>query len=238
MKTSLKIPIAIAAAALLGSAAPVMAQDAEYREHNLTVVLCVSWEGDTFESSKGNTFVEQSPIVWLRYSNREILRALVEEGVISSISGYSIVLYSNLFSGESETVALVKSGQAPIDISDWLDLETEECLVGYRTKSVEKSNSWVSTTNYNSKCIAFLFVDAMGVFFDARGILNSEGVYRFEEDEFDYYESDTMGKFDLSCLVGSGSNDVDFLLEGSVKGSAGKNMSPDFELPDIFPNND
>lgn len=230
--------------ALAFANAGVHAQDFNGREHALNVSLTFSSEGETTSSERvsGLTTITnyQNKIVVERLGNRQFLEFLVEEGVIPSISGWSIRYFSST-GGEGYEVGtfIVKRDQDPINVSAYLDISASQNIesVRGRINENETAETYLETGNGNGVAIGNLYLEDELV---ASGILRTRFAYTIRENGVDETIDELRGG-SLTCITGfieaeEDTDEIDdeiplALIEGSVRLGEGKRIT----LPVITP---
>lgn len=99
-----------------------------------------------------------------RISNREILLDLVQQGVIPTITGYSIAWVS----GAEPTVILRKAGQEPIDVSHLINLKMLDGVAFSSTFQeitnsdyIKNTNSYSQTGTTTGRRLAFITIEGL-----------------------------------------------------------------------------
>lgn len=177
-----------------------------------------------------------SRMVTERISNKQILEALVEAGVITDITGYSIALYTNDNEG-GVAFHLVKAGSSAINISEYLypDSETSggEAVTSSAMRVVATSSSSESvirntSTETSKEGVSILFKTPQ-VDVKMYGILNFTESLRTIGTGTAQRTITVPGPGSVTNIIGSSaSEDVeeeDSLIEGRI------NLGPGVLLP-------
>lgn len=224
----LKSAIYAGIGALALSASSVFAQG-QVNQHNVTINLKVTFEGPvqykTTESSSKDTWSSKSKFVVGKFSNKEFLEALVEDGLISDIKGWSVVLLVDQ-DGDPISLFITKKNTSPIDVSDYLDYDNDYVVSEWDYKEVEYSNGdYEETDKWTERGKSKVWLELPYLCTTLRGSYTGkfESTY-FDDDSSEakalpegYYEKSTGGSFD--SLVGAGPygylDDEDVLSKGS-----------------------
>jgi hypothetical protein len=135
MKAKYILPAAIASLALVANVQGTQ----EYREHDVTVSYTLHTESSEQFKETGNGYKASQKIVTKKFSNKELLEALVDEGVISDIKGWSIkVLTRGL--GEIEGIFLTRKNAASINITAYTEFDIFFALEEYKEQFNENKN--------------------------------------------------------------------------------------------------
>jgi hypothetical protein len=142
-------------------------------------------------SSRGvttSTIEEGTKMVTVRIGNKEMLQDLVDEGVIPSITGYSIQQIGTAdeegyFDGK---FYVVKRGETPIDISEHLYVksdvddseDTEAEAYSYREVTVDQPERVTITAKANGKELISLVYESSSSILEMTGVANWAETYR------------------------------------------------------------
>ncbi|MDF1712040.1 MAG: hypothetical protein P1U90_07350 [Akkermansiaceae bacterium] len=119
---------AVASFTMVGAITQAAAQEANARAHQLTTSLKIDVEGEEEVKNKDNGDSKWSQkVITQKVSNKEILEALVDAGVINDIKGWSIVLSSN-DSAEVTGTWITKKKNTPINISEFFNANATDDL--------------------------------------------------------------------------------------------------------------
>ncbi|HVJ47046.1 MAG TPA: hypothetical protein VM511_11710 [Luteolibacter sp.] len=214
--------------ALALSASSVFAQG-QVNQHNVTINLKVTFEGPEqykeTETSSKYTETSKSKFVVGKFSNKEFLEALVEDGLISEIKGWSVVLLVDQ-DGDEISLFITKKNTSPIDVSDYLSYCPDFVVAEWDDKEVYYSNGdYERTQKWTERGKAKVWLELPYLCTTLRGSYTG----KFESTEFDddsleskalpegYFEKSTGGSLD--SLVGSGPydylDDEEVLAKGS-----------------------
>lgn len=164
------IPLAILAMAA-GSA-----RGAEVYDQPVILGLTVSYNApevvNTTTLNGVVTYTEVGKAVTGRYSNREFLADMVEEGVIPSVDGWSIVFRTDS-DGDKRGFFLKKLGMPDVEIEDRLELsQVSEAVTTYAFKVVDGATEETATESTLLKMrLGSLELDVMGIEAHAQGIV-------------------------------------------------------------------
>jgi hypothetical protein len=195
-----------------------------------------------YNIAKGSTLtnVEEygSKVQVSKISNKEILEALVEEEVISSIAGWSIVKAGNSMNSarmSSDGFYLTKKGAQPINISEYIQLYyagADAVTANAKTTYVNSKEKVAiqEATNYASVEIGKSLV---GVQLNFNGMnAQLQGVHSWGQSSLEKYTNPIPGAGSISALSGrvnysdtTITRDLDSsasLLEGSISLGTGK----------------
>ena len=194
--------------------------DENAREHKTTVSLKTYYEGRESVDEKKNGDIQFSQkMLTKKISNKEILEGLVREGVISTISGWSIVLISGN-SAELIGTFITKNSNTPIDISAYFGIYVRDISESYKGKHTAKKDSVKGTAN--SKAISDLVIDLNGIELEAQGLLDFKSEF-FAEHDLDVGE-EFIKSAKLNDLTGEYTHKYG-VVTGSVKASNGKKIT-------------
>jgi hypothetical protein len=216
-------------AALTMASSHAFAQDEAY-QHGVTLTLTQYSEGDEKVTTSVNSVREvntyKSVFVTRKFSNKQLLEALVEQGVISSISGWSLKLLETT-DGATIGLFIVKNNVDPIDVSDFIGFETEEVVEEYTETETDFTNgNYTDRGTWNERGLASVFVDVPGLDVMLNGSYYSRHSYSYEENFVE--ESETYDEKLLSAniynLVGVAEDgeEEESLVEGSAAVGPGR----------------
>ncbi|MEO8616644.1 MAG: hypothetical protein ABI600_15985 [Luteolibacter sp.] len=241
MKTISQLSMALAGFAIAASAA--QGQGAPTLEHKATLALTLAGQGDYSEKVSGEapktvTVNYKAAIETSKLSNKELLLLIddnIPGGLPGGISGWSISIFSE--DGELQAAFLTKKGALPIQIDQYLDINTEGDLHGYKGKTVTKFDpaSETTTESYSFKGLASIASSELdGYNFGTQGLYIGNGTYNGDFD--------TLGAFSFSSILGilKGGGDSleepfdnsdlseggDSIIEGWIKATSGKVFTP------------
>ena len=226
MKPKYYLPIALASLVL---ATNVTAQD-EYREHSVTFSCTLSTEAPEQFKENENGYKASRKIATEKLSNKEILEALADEGVISNIKGWSIKILT-LGNGNIEGVFLTKKDTTPIDITEFFEFDIYFALEAYTEQSKEKNGdeTYESTSRIYGTGSLNVYIGDFST--DTLCIVKISGEDHYEEDDGDVVEDVSVTEdASFEKIVGEAyDGDEAFgVIEGSVRAGDGKET--DLEL--------
>jgi hypothetical protein len=186
-----------------------------------------------------NVVESGSKMAPFKISNREILEELVSDGVIGSITGYSITLYTiDNETEEADTFAyyLTKKGATPINITDKISFgptESEAISATFNERSVTTTNSVTaaSLTTYTKtasvKGLYGLNINAGEISVYGNSIFTFSEAYKILGRGAERYGSEVPGASKLGGIIGyiSPNDQVNFVVEGTISHSAGVPIS-------------
>ncbi len=194
----------------------------------------------TFSTTRGTVVTTTqeagSKMVTERISNKQILEALVEAGVITNITGYSIALYTNDDEG-GVAFHLVKAGSPAINISQYLypDSETSggEAVTSSAVKVVATSSTSETvirdTSTETSKEEVSLLFKTLQADVKMSGILNFTETLRTVGTGSAKRTITVPGAGSITNIIGSSASaeedEDDSLIEGRI------NLGPGVLLP-------
>lgn len=190
-----------------------------------------------FSTTRGTTSTstseKSSKIAVKRISNKEILEALVEAEVITSITGYSISFYMDDESDDGGVFHLVKAGSPAINIGQYLYIsdegataenETERSIITTNT-STDASSERYSKTGSGKTAVELRFV-TINVNVTLNGVANWSDTYRVFKSGEEQRGILMPGAASVTSIVGESEDDPEIeddntLLEGRISMSAG-----------------
>ncbi|MFZ9936137.1 MAG: hypothetical protein ACO3JG_03665 [Luteolibacter sp.] len=224
-------PLCVAAASI-ALAANVEANgfSGDYREHNVTIALKLSMEADQNYQETQNGYKASQKIVTEKVSNRQILEALREEGVIDDIKGWKI---KALTSGAGNVVGifLTKKNEDPIDVSEFCDLKIHYVLEAYAERLKENNQGDDDyEKKFNILGTGSLDISIGDFRTDTCGIVKLAAKESYKEDGEDFVSMSVTKKASLENIVGEAlEEDEPFgVIEGSMK--AGEGRATDLEM--------
>jgi hypothetical protein len=189
----------VAASCLFAGKASAGDSAFEY-EHTLTINLQLVSEGPSEEKNgpAGNTTETQSFVVE-KYSNKEILQDLMESGVISSISGWTIVLVTD-DEGDVSGFRLKKKNTPSIDLENLSLRVSSPTIEAYTGTTIARTRRYTATNQEIN--VSTFSLDARGIELEASG--NFRTVFAITADS---EEVDTKVVQNITCsnLSGYGS---------------------------------
>jgi hypothetical protein len=226
--TPLKVAIASLALAAYGHANGI---EDEYREHNVTIALKLSTEGEEKFEENNNGFKASQKIVTQKISNKQLLEALVEEGVIDSIKGWSI---KALTSGSKIAgFFLVKKNHDPVDISEYFDYDVSFVLEQYKEKLKETDNVEKYENHYHILATGYfdLLIGDFSTETNCLVTVSGREYYKGQEVKVESESAEWIKKAAFEKIVGEAYEDDEpfGVIEGSVK--AGEGKKTDLEEP-------
>ena len=225
MKAKSPLRLAIAALALGASLqANAVNGNGEYREHNVTVALKLFTESDEQFKETNNGFKASQNIVSEKISNTEVLEALVEEGVIDEINGWSIKVLT-YGAGEIVGIYLTKKNEDPVDVSDYFEYDVFFALQEYKEKLKENNQgdeTYEKTSNILGTGYLDLFIGDFNT--DTFSIVKLAARESFKEDGDDIESEAVTKKASFEKIVGEAYEDEEpfGVIEGSIKAGEGK----------------
>jgi hypothetical protein len=173
-----------------------------------------------------------------RISNKEILEALVEAEVITSITGYSISFYMDEESDDGGVFHLVKAGSPAINIGQYLYIsdegasaenETERSVITTNTSTDASSERYTRTAK--GKTVVDLRFVTSNVNVEMSGVANWSDTYRVIKNGPEQRGIFMPGAASVTSIVGESLGDPedeedDSLLEGRISMSAGAVLPP------------
>lgn len=205
--------------------ASVQANEDNARQHKLTTSLKVAYEGEEKETEKNNGDMTWTrKIITMKISNKEILLGLVEEGVITDIKGWSIVLTTD---DEAEVTGtwITKKKNTPINISEFFAAYSGPSIESYNAKYNAKKNTESATGT--SMALASVIMDIDGVELEVDGTLTTDLSYSADLDA--ETEEEFIEKATFTDLSGD-ANDGEGLVTGSIKAGKGKKFTVNFPM--------
>jgi len=185
-----------------------------------------------------STSEKGSKIEVKRISNKEILEALVEAEVITSITGYSISFYMDEESDDGGVFHLVKAGSPAINIGQYLYIsdegasaenETERSVITTNTSTDASSERYTRTAK--GKTVVDLRFVTSNVNVEMSGVANWSDTYRVIKNGPEQRGIFMPGAASVTSIVGESLGDPedeedDSLLEGRISMSAGAVLPP------------
>ena len=184
MKIKKTLPIALATLALLASSA-----SAAVEQQRVTLQFRATFEGELIERESSNSttyiYTEEQKLQTAKFSNKELLEALVEEGVISSIGGWSLVALTQE-TGESMGFYLIKNGRAPVSLANYLsindDAEEGSYVEAFKSTYQETATSAVETGSYTGKGLVDINITIGSGSISAVGMISDAGTWTFDQN--------------------------------------------------------
>ena len=217
-------------AALTMASSHAFAQDEAY-EHGVTLTLTQYLEGaETVKTSVNssrevNTY--KSVFLVRKFSNKQFLEALVDDGVISSISGWALKLLQTT-DGDIIGLYIVKKNVNPIDVSSYVGFNTNEIVEEYNETETDFTNgNFTDKGTFNERGTASVFVNVPGLNVMTNGAYYSKHSYSYEDNvvsEFETYD-EKLTSANIYNLVGVPTpeeEEGDSIVEGSVAVGSGK----------------
>ena len=163
-------------------------------------------------------------IITQKVSNKEILEALVDEGVINDIKGWSIVLSSN-DSAEITGTWITKKKNTPINISEFFDAKATDDLTvsSYKGKFSGKNDE--GSEKGNVTALAEVTMDIDGAKIQVNGTVKVDYTANFFGDEGDGEAFITKATFENLAGIFSEEEDDEGIVTGSLKIKAGKKFT-------------
>jgi hypothetical protein len=224
------LPVALASFAMGTYAQADPAQD-NLRSHQLTVSLKGHYEGEATSKHNNNGVLKSvtQKILTQKISNKQILEALVDNGLINSIKGWSLILVTD---DEANIVGVFidKKKNIPIDITQYFNANAGDDLTEVKGKYNSKKD--VMTVDTKNKSLGSVSINFWDLSLNASGILNFNKHSVAEDTEGENLEEAFMTTADFSDLTGTlnrfvevgphGDDAVDGLVTGSIKAAKGK----------------
>jgi hypothetical protein len=201
MKAKTILPLAFATLALAATNVQAGMQiPLNARQHNLTIALSLSYEGDYSEKPNSNGYTESQKLETSKLSNKELLQAFLDEdGEVAyemgyTIKGWSIVLITD---DDAEIVGtyLVKKDMESIDVTDYFYAESGPTIEGYQGKY--EANKDLYTSKDQTVGLARLGIEVDDFATDLQGVLNVKSDYT-DDDDFEFSFISTAAFTDLS----------------------------------------
>ena len=218
-------PVAVAALTMVGAITQAAAQENNARSHQLTTSLKIEVEGEEEVKDKDNGDSKWTQkIITQKVSNKEILEALVDEGVINDIKGWSIVLSSN-DSAEITGTWITKKKNTPINISEFFDAKATDDLTvsSYKGKFSGKNDE--GSEKGNVTALAEVTMDIDGAKIQVNGTVKVDYTANFFGDEGDGEAFITKATFENLAGIFSEEEDDEGIVTGSLKIKAGKKFT-------------
>ena len=223
-------------AALAMASSSAFAQGIDVYEHGVTLTLTQYIEGEETETVSENSskevFTNKSTFVTRKFGNKQLLEALVEDGLIPSISGWSVKLYLTT-DGNRISVFITKKNVDPIDISDYLDYFTNEIVDEYNSKETFFTNgNYDYNETFNLRGLAGVAVNVPGLVVETSGAFYSKQAFTEKQvGEEESVEDLKVKSVNIYNLVGvpesEGEGEEDSIVEGSVAVGSGKRTTLD-----------
>jgi len=230
-------------AALTLASSHAFAQDKAY-EHGVTLTLTQYSEGVEKETNSVNSSREvttyKSTFVTRKFSNKQLLEALVEADVISSISGWSLKLIQDTDGGDLG-LFLIKKNVAPIDVSEFIDFDTDEVVEEYTETVTDFTNgNFTDKGTWNERGLSQVFVNVPDFNVVLGGSYYSKHSYNYELNVVQEFEKEdekllSANLYNLAGVeVGEDVEDEedDSVVEGSAAVGSGKLV--DFEVIELL----
>ncbi|OYU46343.1 MAG: hypothetical protein CFE44_02595 [Burkholderiales bacterium PBB4] len=171
MTSKLLLAVTTAALAITGTASAQWIGEGALYEHGLSINLQLVSEGAyTRNTSTNGNYTESQKIVTKKLSNKEILEALKQDGLISSITGWSIVLITN-DEGEVVGTRINKKNTPSIDISEYFSANDKFSVQAYNGRYV--ANKRVYQAVGQIVTLAEVEIDIDDFQATAQGVLNA-----------------------------------------------------------------
>jgi len=218
-------------AALTLASSHAFAQVDKAYEHGVTLTLTEYSEGEVKETNSVNSSrevnTEKSTFVTRKFSNKQFLEGLVEDGLISSISGWSLkVIFTT--DGEFIDLFIVKKGTNPINVSEYIGFDTFDVVEEYSETETEYTNgNFTDKGTWNERGYSEVFVDVPGFDTMLDGAYYSKHSYNYEENVVQEFvkEDVKLLSANLYSLVGVNTDTEDeneSFVEGSAAVGSGK----------------
>jgi hypothetical protein len=201
------------------------AQATKAYEHGVTLTLTEYSEGEVKETNSVNSSrevnTEKSTFVTSKFSNKQFLDGLVEDGLISSISGWSLKLIVSQ-EGGLPVLYIVKKGTDPIDVSDYIGFETYDVVEEYSETETEFTNgNFTDKGTWNERGYSEVFVDVPGFDTMLDGAYYSKHSYSYEDNVVQEFEKEDVKLLSANLYSFVGVNtDTEDEIESFVEGSA------------------
>jgi hypothetical protein len=218
--TPLKVALSSLALAAYGHANGL---NQEYREHNVTVALELSTEDDGKFKETNNGFKSSRKIVKEKISNKQVLEALVEEGVIGEIKGWSIKVLTK-GSGKIAGFFLTKKNHDPLDISELFEYDIYFAIEEYKEmfKETGKGEKYENVFNILGTGYLDLFIGDFST--DTCSIVKVSSKESYKEQEGESESAAFIKNAAFVNIVGEAYDDEEpfGVIEGSIKAGEGK----------------
>jgi hypothetical protein len=219
MKLSYQLPIAIASVAIATSNISA-AQAPEGRIHNVTVSLEATFEGVFKTTAKDETddvYEESVKIVTEKISNKQVLEALKDDGLITEIKGYSIVMLTDS-DADILGVWLRKDKELVENISGYFDADIAPVppIEGYKGsyKNNKGQNLYQSTDD--TITLGSVGFEIAGLSFSAQGLVQLKTAYTDDDGN----ETTFVKTGSFSDLTGP-VNEAPVIITGGIKAGEG-----------------
>lgn len=171
MTSKLLLAATTAALAITGTVNAQWIGDGALYEHGLSINLQLISEGaySRTTSTNGN-YTESQKILTKKLSNKEILEALKADGLITSITGWSIVLITN-DDGEVVGTRINKRNTPSIDISDYFSAKEKFSVQAYNGRYVANKRLYQAVGQ--SVTLAEVEIEIDDFQATAQGVLNA-----------------------------------------------------------------
>jgi hypothetical protein len=216
---------AVASFTMVGAITQAAAQEANARAHQLTTSLKIDVEGEEEVKNKDNGDSKWSQkVITQKVSNKEILEALVDAGVINDIKGWSIVLSSN-DSAEVTGTWITKKKNTPINISEFFNANATDDLTisSYKGKFSGKKDE--GSEKGAITALSKVTMDIDGAKIEVDGTVKVEYTANFFGSDGEGEAFITKATFENLSGIFSADEDDEGLVTGSLKVKEGKRFT-------------
>ena len=207
------------------------AQTTKVYEHGVTLTLTEYSEGEEKTTTSVNSAREvntyKSTFVTRKFGNKQFLEGLVEAGVISSISGWSLKLIVSP-QGGLPVLFITKANTPPINVSSFIGVQTYDVVEEYTDTETDFTNgNFTDVETWNERGYAEVFVDVPGFDTMLDGAYYSKHSYRSQYTSATDIETEDekILSANLYSFVGVNTDtedENDSFVEGSAAVGAGR----------------